>query len=246
MNVTLDVHAMNGLDLRARIVHFVNVGSSSSERAQMASMAEIEPRAANKAENEILRGVLDLVERDPTVTQRSVAKELGIALGLANAYLKRCIHKGLIKVSQVPPRRYAYYLTPQGFSEKSRLTASYLAYSFSFFRQAQAQFADVFKAAESRGQRRVALIGEGDLSEIANLVAGKHAIEICGTIPATYDPAQLAAAVVSIGKVDALIVTALLEPREVFVAAINLLGADRVYAPDMLRVRSPAQSQEVA
>ena len=51
------------------------------------------------ADAEIALGVLDAVERNPSVTQRSVAQELGIALGLANAYLKRCVRKGLIKVS---------------------------------------------------------------------------------------------------------------------------------------------------
>jgi DNA-binding MarR family transcriptional regulator len=70
-------------------------------------------------------GVLDAVERNPSVTQRSVARDLGIALGLVNAYLKRCLNKGLIKIGQVPPRRYAYYLTPRGMSENSRLTPSY-------------------------------------------------------------------------------------------------------------------------
>jgi DNA-binding transcriptional regulator LsrR (DeoR family) len=83
-------------------------------------------------EDEIVLGVLGVVERDPTVTQRSVARELGVALGLANAYLKRCIRKGLIKVGQVPRRHYACYL-PQGFAEKSRLTTAYLADSFSLF-----------------------------------------------------------------------------------------------------------------
>ena len=62
----------------------------------------------------IVLGVLDAVERNPSVTQRSVARELGIALGLVNAYLNRCLSKGLIKIGQVPPRRYAYYLTPRG------------------------------------------------------------------------------------------------------------------------------------
>lgn len=57
---------------------------------------------------EIALGVLDAVDRNPSVTQRSVALELGIALGLANAYLKRCVRKGLIKVSEVPARRYVY------------------------------------------------------------------------------------------------------------------------------------------
>ena len=74
-------------------------------------------------EAEITLGILNAVHQNERITQRSVAQELGIALGLANAYLKRCAKKGLIKVSQAPANRYAYYLTPQGFAEKSRLTA---------------------------------------------------------------------------------------------------------------------------
>src|SRR5215467_15671340 len=113
--------------------------------------ADIDTARHNGSEDAILLGVLDAVERDPALTQRSVARELCIALGLANAYLRRCVRKGLIKVSQVPRRRYAYYLTPQGFAEKSRLTASYLAHSFSFFRQARTQCAVLFAEAAGRG-----------------------------------------------------------------------------------------------
>jgi DNA-binding MarR family transcriptional regulator len=207
-------------------------------------MAEVDTGTKSKAENEILLGVLDLVERDPAVTQRSVAKELGIALGLANAYLKRCIHKGLVKVSQVPSRRYAYYLTPQGFAEKSRLTASYLAYSFSFFRQAQTQLADIYSTAAQRGQRRLVLIGEGDLAEIASLVAGKHPIEICGTIAANNDPAQLSADLKALGAVDAVVITATDQPRESYETARKFFSVDCVHAPELLRLRAPLTIQE--
>lgn len=210
----------------------------------MRGMDGTDADSRSKAENEILLGVLDLVERDPAVTQRSVARELGIALGLANAYLKRCIHKGLVKVRQVPTRRYAYYLTPHGFTEKSRLTASYLAYSFSFFRQAQAQFAELYEAAARRGQKRLVLVGEGDLAEIAELVAGKHPIEICGRVAGCGDAAQLAVAIKAIGTLDALVVTAVVEPREVYEAATKAIGADRVYAPPMLRLRAGSKAVE--
>src|SRR3974390_2875422 len=144
-------------------------------------MASGTPRSADAEKTRIMLGVLESVQRGEVQSQRRLASELGIALGLVNAYLKRCIHKGLVKVGEAPARRYAYYLTPQGFSEKSRLTASYLAFSFSFFRQARAQFDDIFKLAAARGQRRLVLIGEGDLSEIANLVATKHSVKILGT-----------------------------------------------------------------
>src|SRR5205085_8311494 len=99
----------------------------------------------------IMLGLLESVGRDGGQTQRRLASELGIALGLVNAYLKRCIKKGLVKVSEAPARRYAYYLTPQGFAEKSRLTVAYLSYSMSLFRQAKTDCSELFRAAKARG-----------------------------------------------------------------------------------------------
>jgi DNA-binding MarR family transcriptional regulator len=127
---------------------------------------------------EIVRGLLTSIERDSAVTQRKLAGDLGIALGLANAYLRRCVRKGLIKVSQVPLNRYAYYLTPQGFAEKSRLTAEYLAYSFDFFRRARQDCSEVLRQCAARGWRRVVLYGGGELAEIAVLSAGDSGVEI--------------------------------------------------------------------
>ena len=85
-------------------------------------------------ESELSLRLLSVIEREKNVSQRSIAVRLGIAVGLTNAYLKRCVRKGWVKVQQVPARRYAYYVTPQGFAEKSRLVGEYLASSFSFFR----------------------------------------------------------------------------------------------------------------
>lgn len=198
--------------------------------------------AGRDASDEIVLGVLDVVERDPSVTQRSVARELGIALGLANAYLRRCVRKGLIKVSEVPRRRFAYYLTPQGFAEKSRLTATYLSDSFSLFRQARSQCADLFKLAAARGQRRVALLGHGDLAEIATLIARDHPIEIVGVIAAGGETARLESELAA-GSADAIVVTALTDPRGALEAALRVFGAERVYVPAILRVYTPAPAR---
>src|ERR1700687_6063868 len=101
-------------------------------------------------ENErIVLGLLNSVEHDGDRSQRDIAAELGIALGLVNAYLRRCVKKGLVKVQDAPARRYAYYLTPQGFAEKSRLTVQYLSDSFSFFRRARTDCAAVFATART-------------------------------------------------------------------------------------------------
>src|SRR5881394_1396207 len=125
----------------------------------------------------IVLSVLTSIERDSSITQRKLANELGIALGLANAYLRRCVRKGLIKMSQVPLNRYAYYLTPQGFAEKSRLTAEYLTVSFDFFRRSRGDCAELLQECAARGWTRVALCGAGDLAEVAVLSAGESEIE---------------------------------------------------------------------
>lgn len=209
-------------------------------------MAKNNGDAAASSETEITLGVLSAVEENSEVTQRSVANELGIALGLANAYLKRCAKKGLIKVKQVPPNRYAYYLTPQGFAEKSRLTAEYLTSSFNFFRRARQQCAELLTECADNGWRHVALWGTGDLAEIATLCADDAGVTIAGTVdpeaagdrfaglPLARDPEAL-------GRIDAVLVTGLSAPREAYEAALVHFPESRVLTPAMLRLaRRPA------
>ena len=117
---------------------------------------QIEPIDGN---TEITLGLLNAVQESSAVTQRSMANDLGIALGLTNAYLKRCVHKSYIKVSQIPPNHYAYYPTPHGFSEKSRLTGKYLSSSFTFFRRARSQCEDDLDRCVALGWTGVALAG---------------------------------------------------------------------------------------
>src|SRR6202035_6168293 len=141
--------------------------------------------AAKDRETGVMLGLLSAVERDSTVTQRHLARELGIALGLANAYLKRCAKKGLIKMRQAPLNRYAYYLTPRGFAEKSRLTAEYLTVSLDFFRSARRDCTAVLSACQARGWRRIVLCGAGELAEIAVLSAADAEVEIICIIDST-------------------------------------------------------------
>ena len=69
--------------------------------------------------------VLELVEEREKITQRGVATELEIAVGMANALIKRLVHKGYIKVKNAPSRRFRYYITPEGFMEKGRLVSKH-------------------------------------------------------------------------------------------------------------------------
>ena len=191
--------------------------------------------------------VLRIVERQPQVTQRRLSNEMGIALGLANAILKRCVRHGLIKISQAPFNRYSYYLTPTGFAEKSRLTVQHLRYSFNLFRNARTQYAALLRPLVARNAGRVALLGASELAEAAVLSAretGAVVVSVCDSefaapdhvgVPVVADFAALA------GKVDALVLTDMKAPLATFDDARArgpALGfpADNVLAPDLLGV----------
>ena len=69
-------------------------------------------------ERQLTLGLLQAIDEREDISQRHLAQEMGVALGLANSYLKRCVKKGWIKISTAPANRYLYYLTPIGFAEK--------------------------------------------------------------------------------------------------------------------------------
>jgi DNA-binding MarR family transcriptional regulator len=198
----------------------------------------------NNAEaSRIMLGLLDAVEQERAHSQRHLASELGIALGLVNAYLKRCVKKGLVKVREAPARRYAYYLTPQGFAEKSRLTVEYLSHSFGFFRQAKTDCSALFRAAKHGGVQNVLFVGQSDLAEIAALCALEQNIEIAGLVQADAPSDKFIGLAIfpdfdSVTKAfDALLITDVANARATCEAAIARYGLERVLVPELLRVR---------
>lgn len=193
------------------------------------------------SESQITLGVLTAVEDNSSVTQRTLAQNLGIALGLANAYLKRCAKKGLIKIASAPANRYAYYLTPQGFAEKSRLTARYLSQSLNLFRHSRIQYDELFQHCAERGWRRIALAGAGDLAEVAHLCAAKHNVSLVGLLDdssATTTPKELLiiTRIRDLSPVDAVLVTDMTAPQLVFDALVQVLPRERVLTPRLLNV----------
>ena len=194
-----------------------------------------------KAESQITLGLLDAVHESSTLSQRRLSQELGIALGLTNAYLKRCVREGWIKVKRAPANRYAYYLTPKGFAEKSRLTARYLARSFHFYGEARSQLSAAFALCAERGWRRVALVGAGELAEIALLCAMQYPVEVVGVAdnerrPGRFMHVKLVPDLDALGPVDAVLITHMTAPQKAFDALEGRLAPERVLAPELLKI----------
>lgn len=131
-----------------------------------------------QTEQKVMVHLLTEIEGNPSFTQRGLASELGIALGLMNQYLKRCITKGWIRASQVSPRRITYFLTPEGFKEKSHMVKDYLARSMTFFRDARTQCEVLFAECQQKGWQKIGLVGAGDLADIAYLVAQGASVQV--------------------------------------------------------------------
>ena len=209
----------------------------------------VSTQEALDSEAEITLGLLNAVHENSGITQRSASHELGIALGLTNAYLKRCIKKGFIKVSQVPANRYAYYLTPKGFSEKTRLTAEYLSSSFGFFRKARSQCSEMLEPCAAAGWRHVALAGTGDLCEVMTLCATDFPMELVGILDGRSQGDQFSGLPVvsrltALGNFDAVIVTDLSEPQATYDALIRDISPAHVLTPPLLKISREKTSLE--
>jgi DNA-binding MarR family transcriptional regulator len=185
--------------------------------------------------------LLSSVETVEHMSQRRLALRLGVAVGLANSYLKRCVRKGLVKMTKAPARRYAYYLTPKGFSEKSRLTTEYLSHSFEFFRNAQSECRRTLRAAEARGWRRIALSGTGELAEIATLAAREIDIELVAILAPGRNEREIAglpvvASLDDIPALDAVLITDIQNPQTTFDALRAKFDPARLLTPTLLHI----------
>src|SRR6201991_1490997 len=79
---------------------------------------------------EVRYRLLKLLEANPGLSQRDVARELGISLGKVNYCLRALVKKGWVKVSRFTNSQhksaYMYLLTPRGVEEKAIMTVQFL------------------------------------------------------------------------------------------------------------------------
>jgi DNA-binding Lrp family transcriptional regulator len=120
--------------------------------------------------------LLEAVEQDARVTQRTLSTKLGIALGLTNIYLKRLVRKGYIKCVNVQSNRISYLITPRGIVEKARLTYEFMDYSLHLYAGVRRRLRTVFQACAAGG-RRVAIFGRGEAAELAYLSLKEAGLE---------------------------------------------------------------------
>lgn len=179
-----------------------------------------------QTEQKVMVHLLSEIERNPSFTQRGLAGELNIALGLINQYLKRCITKGWVRASQVSPRRITYFLTAEGFKEKKHMVKDYLARSMMFFKNAKTQCENAFEHCNDQGWLNIALVGAGDLADIAKLVASQRRSLTMNVVATDAD----------LSAYDGVIITDLLNPQGTYDAICSKVSSQRLIILDMLHI----------
>lgn len=190
--------------------------------------------------------LLGAIERGGDVSQRHLASQMGVALGLTNLYLKRCAKKGLVKIREAPANRYFYYLTPKGFAEKSRLTARFLSDSLSFYRHSAESLNELYRDCIAEGWRRLVLCGLSDLTEIAMLRINETGLKVVGVYEPGSDTNEFLGRPVyrdwrSCPDADAYVVTGLRDPLVILAEVTRNVGdGERVLVPKVLGI-DPSQ-----
>lgn len=123
------------------------------------------------------------LRKDKIVTQKDLSIKLKVSVGFINALIKKMLRKGIIKSQQVPYKRFIYYLTPKGFSEKSKVVSDYFSASLSLFRDLRNEFNEIFK--DNKNTKYI-LVGISEITEICILSALQNQIKILYVIDKVY------------------------------------------------------------
>jgi DNA-binding MarR family transcriptional regulator len=173
--------------------------------------------------------LLSEVADEQPVSQRELAKRLGIALGLVNSYLKNFVAKGFIRIKNYPQNRYAYLLTPTGIAEKSRLAYQHLSYFTSLYTVARQDYLDLFRRLEDAGVREVAFCGVDEVAEVAYLSLKETGLKLVAVMDdMRSDEAFFGVSICSIAdglsKVKTPLIISSLKRRDELIQVLHGLG----------------------
>lgn len=122
--------------------------------------------------------LLEQIERDPDITQASLAAQLGVAVGTVNWLIKHLIEKGYVKVKRAQRRKLRYIITPEGIAFRARLTMNYIETSMRLYRRTRQRVRELLIEARQAGYQQVLINGDGDIADICRLSCLEQNIKV--------------------------------------------------------------------
>lgn len=125
---------------------------------------------------------LEAIEQNPSISQRELARSMGVALGVANACMRTLARKGLVKIRGESNRSITYHITKQGRVHKARLAVEWTGNTIGFYVQARATVAALLDELVARGVDRVVVLGADEAAELVVLLAQNVGVEIVAIV----------------------------------------------------------------
>lgn len=113
--------------------------------------------------------LLNEIEQNPMVTQASLSRRLGIAVGSVNWYIKRLIHRGWVKVSRLDRTRLQYDLTSEGMTVFTQRAMSYARDSLKVYSSLRGKAKSLVFDLKQQGIKSVYLDGDDEIMDILRL-----------------------------------------------------------------------------
>lgn len=126
--------------------------------------------------------LLDEISKGVPLSQRDMSRKLNLALGLVNSYLKNLVAKGYVTVKAIPARRYAYYLTPKGFAEKTRLSYQLLKDYTRIYRETRGNLKRLFEEMKESDIKKLVFAGADEIAEIAYITLQETDLQLVGIV----------------------------------------------------------------
>lgn len=99
--------------------------------------------------------LLKTLESNPSLSQRDLARRLGVSLGKVNFCLNALVEKGCLKVNNFRNSNnklaYAYVLTPRGIELRARMTVQFLKFKVREYERLKAEIEELKREAELQG-----------------------------------------------------------------------------------------------
>jgi len=181
--------------------------------------------------------ILTEIEADNRLSQRSLSRDMGIALGLTNLLVRHIVHKGWVRIIRIKPNRVRYLLTPAGMAEKARMSRAALQNSIRFYVDARDRIRERFATlsgalpgdghgpGESPAAKRIVFYGAGEVAEIGYICLQRTDLQLVAVIDnqgrkaffdvPVYDPALLQASDINGRPFSRLVVMSFAQTDEI-------------------------------
>ena len=110
--------------------------------------------------------ILDMIEKNPNLTQRAISGEIGIAVSMVNDYLEEYEKNGYVKREHHTTKTVDYIITKNGSERKKFLNIGYLNASQHLYNSAKENIEAFLKQISYKGFHNILLYGAGEVAEI--------------------------------------------------------------------------------